>query len=141
MGPGGSRGLSSPQPSPGSSGVLKAPGTLSLKPKRAPASWLLDGSATQLDVLPPCATGHNQAEMIHAELAAAVSLFQSAVSCGICHPEATGSSGSDAGWLSHIGSWEYSASGSDKGHPSNAPSAASASRLRHAAHLVILSAG
>lgn len=121
--------------------MLKAPGTLSLKPNRASALWLLDGNAIQLDVLPPCGTGHNQAGAVHAELAAAVPLFESVVGCGICHPEATGSSGSDAGWLSHVGSWEYSAPGNDKGHPSNAPSTASASWLRHAEHLVILSAG
>lgn len=128
-------------PSPGSSGVLRAPGILSLKPNRALSLCLPDGSATQLDMIPPCGTRHEQAGAVHAELAAAVPLFGSVVSCGICHPVPTGSSGSDTGWLSDVGSWEYPSSGNNNGHPSNPPSTASDSWLRHAAHLVILSAG
>lgn len=83
---------------------------------------------------------HKQAGTFPAEMAAAVPLFESAFSCGICHPVPTGSSGSDAGRLPDVGSWEYPAPGNNKGQ-GNAPSTASASWLRHAVHLVILSAG
>lgn len=78
--------------------------------------------------------------MAHAELAAAVPVFETVVSCGICHPAPTGFSRSDVGWLCDVGSWEYSASGNNKGQD-NTPFTASASWLRHAEHLVILSAG
>lgn len=64
----------------GACGRLKAPGTpTALKPNTALALWLLDGSATQLDVLPPCGTGHNGAGTVRAELAAAAPLFESVV--------------------------------------------------------------
>lgn len=145
MGPRGRVGLCPPQsvPSPGSSGVpvagSKPLGLSQVKAQHGISPVTAGWKCHPAGRAPPC-TRHHQAGMVPAELAAAVPLFKSVASCGICHPVPAGSSGSDAGWLSDVGSWEYSAPGNNKGQ-GNAPSTASASWLRHAAHLVILNAG